>query len=75
VAWNLAALAGWSPDDADLAGAQVFWAAVAAGLVLVPLGVLVLLGATSAYNVVGAHAGGIQIAVVSPRWRPPHDGR
>ena len=66
-AWNLAALAGWSPADRDLAGDEVFWSAVAAGVILVPLGVALALGAAGLYNAISERAGGIEVSVVSPR--------
>lgn len=67
VAWNVAALAGWSPESDGLEGVTVLWLSVVAGLVLVPLGVLVALGLTGLYNVVCRGRGGIEVAVVSPR--------
>ena len=66
-AWNLAALAGWSPGERDLAGDEVFWTAVAAGVVLVPLGVALALATTALYNAISERTGGIEVGVVSPR--------
>ncbi len=66
-AWNLAALAGWSLGDRDLAGDEVFWTAVAAGVVLVPLGVALALAAAGLYNAISERAGGIEVSGVSPR--------
>ncbi len=66
-AWNLAALAGWSPADRDLAGDEVFWSAVAAGMILVPLGVALALAAAGLYNAISERTGGIEVSVVSPR--------
>lgn len=67
LAWNVAALAGWSPESDGLEGATVFWLAVVVGVVLVPVGVLVLLGLTGLYNAVCRGGGGIEVAIVSPR--------
>ncbi len=67
LAWNVAALVGWSPASDGLEGGTVFSLAVLAGLVLVPVGVLVTLGLTALYNVVCRGRGGIEVAVVSPR--------
>ena len=74
-AWNLAALTGWSPAEHDLAGGEVFWSAVAAGIVLVPLSVVLALAAAALYNAISERTGGIEVAVVSPRHsrrRPVH---
>jgi hypothetical protein len=65
--WNVAALTGWSPGDDGLVGTEVFWSAVAAGVVLIPLGVTGALGVAGLYNLVSDRVGGIEIAVVSPR--------
>ena len=67
LAWNVAALVGWSPGEDDLVGAEVFWSAIAGGVLLVPLGVVAALGVTALYNGVSDHVGGVEIAVVSPR--------
>lgn len=69
LAWNVAALAGWSPADQDLVGTEVFWSAVAAAVVLVPLGVGLALATAGLYNAISERAGGIEVKVVSPRRR------
>jgi len=65
--WNLAAVAGWSPDDDGLSGVTVFWWAVTAGLVAVPLATMAAVAMGALYNEVSERVGGIEIAVVSPR--------
>ncbi len=67
VAWNIAALAGWSPHDHGVDGITVIWAVVAAGVVFVPVAVAVALGVAALYNAVSRRTGGLEIAVVSPR--------
>lgn len=72
-AWNLAALAGWSPGTDGL---DVAWAAAALGVVVVPLLVAVSLGLAALYNVISERTGGVEIAVVSPRrYRRSDPGR
>lgn len=66
-AWNVAAVLGWSPGDEDVDGGEVFWTALGAGVVVVPLAVAASLGLAALYNTVSEHTGGLQVAVVSPR--------
>lgn len=70
-AWNLAALAGWSPGTD---GVDVVWAALASSVVVVPALVLTALGVAALYNAVSERAGGVEIAVVSPRRYRRTDG-
>lgn len=65
--WNVAALAGWSPDDRGLDGVTVAWAVIAAGLVVVPVAVGVTVAVAALYNAVSRHTGGLEFAVTSPR--------
>ena len=67
VVWNVAELAGWSPAEHDLVGGDVLGTAVAAGVVLVPLGVALALATTALYNAISERTGGIEVGVVSPR--------
>ncbi len=67
IAWNVAALAGWRAAEHDLAGGAVFWTAIGAGVVLVPLAVALALGTAALYNAISERSGGLEVAVVSPR--------
>lgn len=71
LAWNVAALLGWSPG-AD--GVDIAWADLAASVVAVPVLVLLALGLAALYNAVSERSGGVEIAVVSPRRYRQADG-
>lgn len=70
-AWNVAALAGWDPGRD---GVGVIWTALALGIVVVPVLVVLALALVALYNLVSERCGGVEVAVVSPR-RYRADGR
>ena len=83
VLWNLAEVAGWSPNSTHLLkgigssarsvdGMSVFVLAAVSGAALAAIVTIIAVGATALYNVISGRFGGFEIFFTSPRYPTRH---